>query len=44
MNYKEILTDLHTGKKEKKNFLICMEIQKESGAKSYMTNGILKYC
>ncbi len=31
-------------KKKKKNFLVYKEIQKGSGAKSYMTNGLLIYC
>jgi hypothetical protein len=33
----------HTVQKEKKIFLIYKEIQKGSGAKSYMTNGLLIY-
>ncbi len=32
-----------TDKKEKKIFLICKEIQKGPGAKSYMTNGLPIY-
>ncbi len=33
----------HTVKKKKKIFLICKEIQKGSGAKSYMRKGFLIY-
>jgi hypothetical protein len=33
----------HTGKKENKIFLINREIQKESGAKSFMRKGFLIY-
>ncbi len=33
----------HTDKNENKIFLIYKEIQKGSGAKSYMTNGLPKY-
>jgi hypothetical protein len=33
----------HTDKKENKTFLIYKEIQMGSGAKSYMTNGLLIY-
>jgi hypothetical protein len=33
----------HTDKKERKHFLIDMEIQKGAVAKSYLTNGLLTY-
>ncbi len=34
---------VYTDKKENKSFLIYKEIQMESGAKSYMRKGFLKY-